>query len=145
MTMATLSIDRRFCGPAGSGNGGYTAGRLAALIGDPAEITLRRPPPLETEMKIERAGPRLLLMHGDDLIGPGGWSISATDPAATYVLGRMAGQRIRPPDAAPVISLAWLISRAARRATAGIALFTADGELCAYSKQTSIRLDVGGT
>ena len=42
MTWATLSIDRRFCGPPGSGNGGYTAGRLAALIGDPAEITLRR-------------------------------------------------------------------------------------------------------
>ena len=68
MTMATLSIDRRFCGPPGSGNGGYTAGRLAALIGDPAEIMLRRPPPLETEMRVERAGPRLLLMHGDDLI-----------------------------------------------------------------------------
>jgi hypothetical protein len=68
MTWATLSIDRRFCGPPGSDNGGYTAGRLAALIGDPAEITLRRPPPLETEMRVERAGPRLLLMHGDDLI-----------------------------------------------------------------------------
>ena len=116
MTWATLSIDRRFCGPPGSGNGGYTAGRLAALIGDPAEIMLRRPPPLETEM-------------------------SATDPAATYVLGRMAGQRIRPLDAAPVISLAWLIGRAARKATAGSALFTANGELCAYSKQTWIRLE----
>ena len=68
MTWATLSIDRRFCGPPGSGNGGYTAGRLAALIGDPAEITLTRPPPLETEMRVERAGSRLLLMHGDDLI-----------------------------------------------------------------------------
>lgn len=68
MTMATLSIDPRFCGPPGSGNGGYTAGRLAALIGDPSEITLRRPPPLETEMRVERAGSRLLLMHGDDLI-----------------------------------------------------------------------------
>jgi hypothetical protein len=52
----------------------------------------------------------------------------------------MAGQRIRPLDAAPVISLAWLIGRAARKATAGSALFTADGELCAYSKQTWIRL-----
>ena len=45
---------------------------------------------------------------------PGGWSISATDPAATYVLGRMAGQRIRPLDAAPVISLAWLIGPMSR-------------------------------
>ena len=71
MTMATLSIDRRFCGPPGSGNGGYTAGRLAALIGGPAEIRLRRPPPLETEMRVERAGSRLLLMHGDDLIAEG--------------------------------------------------------------------------
>ena len=84
MTMATLSIDRRFCGPPGSGNGGYTAGRLAALIGDPAEITLRRPPPLEAEMRIERAGSRLLLMHGDDLIA-----------GSEYVALR------NPPDGAP--------------------------------------------
>ena len=68
MTMATLSIDRRFCGPPSSGNGGYMAGCLAALIGDPAQITLRRAPPMETRMRVERAGPRLLLMHGDDLI-----------------------------------------------------------------------------
>jgi hypothetical protein len=88
MTMATPCIDRRFCGPRGSGNGGYTAGRLGALIGDPAEITLRRPPPLETEMRVERAG-----------------------------------------------------SPRRRKATAGSALFTADGELCAYSKQRWIRLE----
>jgi hypothetical protein len=68
MSTATLTIGRRFCGPPGSGNGGYTAGRLAALTGDPAEITLRQPPALETGMRVERAGSRLLLMHGDDLI-----------------------------------------------------------------------------
>ncbi len=65
MTMATLSIDRRFCGPPGSGNGGYTAGRLAALTGDPAEIMLRRPPSLETEMRVERAGPGDLAVAAD--------------------------------------------------------------------------------
>src|SRR5690606_16060494 len=46
---APLIIDRRFCGPPDSGNGGYVAGKLAAVVpGSPAAVTvsLRRPPPL---------------------------------------------------------------------------------------------------
>jgi hypothetical protein len=54
----TLRIDRRFRGPDLSGNGGYTAGRLAATLlptpGAAIEVTLRRPPPLERELRIER-------------------------------------------------------------------------------------------
>jgi hypothetical protein len=53
-----LTIAARFCGPAGSGNGGYTAGSLAGLV--PAgtdrpviEVTLRHPPPLDVAMKVE--------------------------------------------------------------------------------------------
>jgi len=40
-------IDSRFRGPRGSGNGGYTCGLVAAFVGNPADVTLRRPPPLE--------------------------------------------------------------------------------------------------
>ena len=40
---------------------------------------------------------------------PGGWSVSATDPAQTDVLGRTAGRRVRPLDAALMISLVRLI------------------------------------
>ena len=52
-----LTVPRRFCGPPGSGNGGYTAGLLAERVqggtahavshapGCPAvEVTLRQPP-----------------------------------------------------------------------------------------------------
>ncbi len=49
-----LVIPSRFCGPSGSGNGGYVCGRIAACLDGPATVTLRRPPPLATPMVIER-------------------------------------------------------------------------------------------
>jgi hypothetical protein len=49
-----LTIPPRFCGPSGVGNGGYVCGRIAAYIDGPATVTLRRPPPLDTPMAVER-------------------------------------------------------------------------------------------
>jgi hypothetical protein len=50
-----MIVPGRYNGPAGSGNGGYTCGLVAQLLGDgPAEVTLRVPPPLDTEMSVER-------------------------------------------------------------------------------------------
>ena len=46
----TVLIERRFRGPNHSGNGGYSAGAVAAALGlpmGPAEVTLRYPPPLD--------------------------------------------------------------------------------------------------
>jgi hypothetical protein len=51
-----LSIPSRFRGPAGSGNGGYVCGRAAAYVSAPATVTLRRPPPLDTALAVEREG-----------------------------------------------------------------------------------------
>ena len=51
----TLTIPARYCGPTDSANGGVTAGLLAALVGswgEPVTVTLRRPPPLETPMRV---------------------------------------------------------------------------------------------
>jgi hypothetical protein len=45
--MTTIIIDKRFCGPPNSGNGGYVCGRLARHIPGGAEVTLRTPPPLD--------------------------------------------------------------------------------------------------
>ena len=39
-------IDPRFRGPPESANGGYVCGIVAGLIGETAEVTLRRPPPI---------------------------------------------------------------------------------------------------
>lgn len=61
----TLRIDRRFRGPDGSGNGGWTAGALAAFLdaGDrPVEVTLRRPPPLDRDLPVERDGDAVRLL-----------------------------------------------------------------------------------
>ncbi|MET4216336.1 hypothetical protein ABIB00_001526 [Bradyrhizobium sp. LB14.3] len=45
--MTPIIIDKRYCGPPNSGNGGYVCGRLARHIPGGAEVTLRAPPPLE--------------------------------------------------------------------------------------------------
>ncbi|MFI6782779.1 hypothetical protein [Micromonospora sp. NPDC050276] len=47
-----MRIESRYNGPPGSGNGGWSAGIFAAAAGGtaPVEVTLRRPPPLETEL-----------------------------------------------------------------------------------------------
>lgn len=64
--MSELIVPSRFCGPASSGNGGWTAGALAGLVPlaplgrresradawSPIEVSLRRPPPLDTPMSV---------------------------------------------------------------------------------------------
>ena len=64
----TLLIARRFRGPEDSGNGGYTAGLVARRLGGNAEVTLRRPPPLERPLAVTRDGERVLVHDGPDLI-----------------------------------------------------------------------------
>lgn len=64
-----LVIERRYCGPPESGNGGYVCGRMAAFIDGPVEVTLRKPPPLEMPMTLtEGEGGILALMHGEEKI-----------------------------------------------------------------------------
>ena len=49
-----VTIGRRYRGPLTSGNGGYSAGRLAAFVDAPAvEVTLRLPPPLERPLQVD--------------------------------------------------------------------------------------------
>ncbi|WP_067435450.1 hypothetical protein [Nocardioides jensenii] len=61
-----LSIPARYCGPPSSGNGGWSAGALAALIQHDCpdnraerwpviEVTLRQPPPLDAPMSVTGA------------------------------------------------------------------------------------------
>jgi hypothetical protein len=45
-------IDRKFRGPTGSANGGYTCGLLASFMHGPAEVMLRLPPPLERPIEV---------------------------------------------------------------------------------------------
>lgn len=66
-----VTIERRFCGPSDSANGGYACGVAAAQLPDgqgPIEVTLRSPPPLDTPLEVERAGERTLLRQRDQLV-----------------------------------------------------------------------------
>lgn len=65
---STLTIAERFHGPRDSGNGGYVAGRLAALIDGAAEITLRAPPPLDRPLDLVRNGDAIELKDGERLL-----------------------------------------------------------------------------
>ncbi|MFD6568837.1 hypothetical protein [Micromonospora profundi] len=49
-----MRIESRYNGPPGSGNGGWSAGVFATAAGGsgPVEVTLRRPPPLDTALSL---------------------------------------------------------------------------------------------
>jgi hypothetical protein len=63
-----LTIEARFQGPDGSANGGYTCGRIAALLGGQAEVTLRSPPPLQRALAVEPEGDALRVLDDENLV-----------------------------------------------------------------------------
>ena len=67
MTTA-ISILRRFCGPPGSANGGYACAVAADGLPQPVEVTLHAPPPLETEMCLERTNHEARLVADGRLV-----------------------------------------------------------------------------
>jgi hypothetical protein len=93
-----MRIAGRFNGPPGSANGGVTAGRLAAYVGAAAvEVTLRRPPPLDVDLRVEASGGSARLLDGDVLVAeavPSSVEVDAGAPvgveqaAATVFPGR---------------------------------------------------------
>ena len=80
--MSAVTIDPRFNGPPGSANGGYTCGLLAGLLGGPAEVTLRRPPPVDRPLDVERADGVLRLLDGEALVGEAFTAEVDVDPPA---------------------------------------------------------------
>ncbi len=69
MQLGTVVVAKRFLGPPNSGNGGYSCGRVAAFVEGDAEVTLRRPPPLDTPMSVVSAADgNVELYSGDELI-----------------------------------------------------------------------------
>ena len=96
----SLVIAPRFCGPPGTGNGGYVCGRIAAYLDGPAEITLRRPPPLAMAMTVERAEQGSVhVLHSGTVIAegtrlPDGLAMQLPDPVSVPE-ARAAGARCR--------------------------------------------------
>ncbi len=92
--MPALTIAGRFCGPPGSGNGGYVAGLLAATLdrSGPVEVTLRRPVPLDRALRVD----------GGTLFDEDGTPLAAARPAAAEDLPPVP--RPPGPDAAAAAS-----------------------------------------
>lgn len=78
--MKTVVIDKRFCGPKTSGNGGYSAGLFAQAIEGPASVTLKAPPPLDAPIALRAGeGGRVEALAGETLIAiaqPGAVKVS---------------------------------------------------------------------
>ncbi|HET7572308.1 MAG TPA: hypothetical protein VFJ77_06525 [Gaiellaceae bacterium] len=79
----TILIERRFRGPANSANGGYTCGLVAELVGGPAEVTLRVPPPLDTPLAVERDGDTVRVLDGETLVAEARPGDPALEPPET--------------------------------------------------------------
>lgn len=98
-----LLIAPRFCGPPGSGNGGYVSGRVAAYLDGarrnaPVTVTLRKPPPLGAPMAVDRAGGGALrITHDGTLIAeaapPGnGPALEVPEPVSAEQARAAAGR-----------------------------------------------------
>ena len=67
--MDALFVEERFCGPPGTGNGGYVCGRLAARISASAvEVTLRQPVPLMRPLAAEVMPDATVMLRDADTI-----------------------------------------------------------------------------
>lgn len=62
-------IERRFCGPPQSGNGGYSCGVVAEGVSGVVTVTLRLPPPLDRPLTFSGDGERTRLTDGERLVG----------------------------------------------------------------------------
>jgi hypothetical protein len=80
---ATIRIERRFCGPPDSGNGGYACGRLARYLAGSSLVRLEVPPPLDAEMSVNKSGSSVELVQGASVVARARPAVMSLDiPAA---------------------------------------------------------------
>jgi hypothetical protein len=93
--MATLTIDARYCGPPGSANGGYFAGRFASLAAQTVRIRLQAPIPLDTPLEAVENDERLELRCADQVLAYAEPATLALQipPAPSYVEALEASRR----------------------------------------------------
>jgi hypothetical protein len=103
-----LTVPARFAGPPGSANGGYLAGRLAALVlaqpgPDAAVVTLRRPPPVDSAMDVVPEGDRVDVRYAGEVVAQA--AVTALDvdivPAVSPLEATAAAQHYRGRDVHP--------------------------------------------
>lgn len=122
--LTDLIVAKRYRGPARSGNGGYTSGLVASLLGgSDVEVTLRVPPPLETPLRIDGAS----IYTGDTLVAeaapatvdldvptpPEHVEAAAPDPEHPFPTcfvcgpGRTDGLGLTPRSYGPLVAVPW--------------------------------------
>jgi hypothetical protein len=67
----SLTIPSRFNGPLDSGNGGYCSGAFARYLDGPADVSLRSPVPLDTELDVDKEDGSIRVMDGESLVAEG--------------------------------------------------------------------------
>lgn len=110
MYLDTFHVDRRFCGPPTTGNGGYVGGRLASYLegagslggvdAQAVRVRLHSPPPLDEPLEVRRGAEDsgVGLWHGDACVAeavrrpltldvPGPPSLEQAQEAATRYVG----------------------------------------------------------
>ena len=75
-----LRVAARFCGPPGAANGGYLAGKLAALVGGDVEVTLRHATPLERILRVRRVTGGVDLYDADRVLAEARLAAFAAEP-----------------------------------------------------------------
>ncbi|ONI71532.1 hypothetical protein BWI15_15245 [Kribbella sp. ALI-6-A] len=87
-THEVLRIERRFRGPDRSANGGYTAGLVGTSLqgadGSVPRVTLRMPPPLETDLGLSTSAHSAFLRTSDDTV------VAEAEPVPDGVLDEAA-------------------------------------------------------
>jgi hypothetical protein len=87
VTERYVVIEERFCGPPDSGNGGYVCGVMAGILGQEAEVTLRRPPPIGRAMVVRPSAKEgITLFDGEEVVAeavPGRLQIEPPDPVSS--------------------------------------------------------------
>ena len=131
--MPSVTIDKRFCGPPNSANGGYACGLLAKAMGGSAEVTLRAPPPLGRPLElIKAADGGAELRDGARVIGTARKARLDLSqiPVATFAEAEDAARRSRADDSNGYFRSCFVCGPA-RRAGDGLRIFV--GPLAARS------------
>jgi hypothetical protein len=95
---STILVPSRFCGPPTSGNGGFTCGLISASMGVPADVTLRKPIPIERALHIharDGAHNDVLVKDGDNLIAeaaPLNWAVDMPIDQVDFEEARRAAE-----------------------------------------------------
>jgi len=87
-----ININKRFCGPPASGNGGYSCGLIAKHMNGLVEVRLTLPPPLDTPMDLFVVDNTAKLQLNEKLVAtakPTQWHIKAP-PAPSIAIAEEA-------------------------------------------------------